>query len=79
MAYTDKIINEVIRKDCRKEAKEIISLSTQSEVDEFIKYYEKDNFNTCCLHLDFLKHKLVKRGKMESGGCFGNLSIFNVK
>jgi len=68
----DDIVNEVIRKDCRKEAKEILSLSTNRDVKEFIKYYEKKDFNICCLHLDFLKSKLIKRGKMNKGGCFGN-------
>jgi hypothetical protein len=66
-----KIVNEVIRKDCRKEAMEILSLSPQNGVDEFIKYYEDDDFNICCMHLDFLKYQLIKEGKMTKGGHFG--------
>ena len=48
-----------------KEALEILSLATQKEVDEFIEYHDKDMGNICCLHLDFIKFRLVKEGKMN--------------
>jgi hypothetical protein len=72
MCNLKKIVKEVIRKECRKEALEILKLSSQEDVDKFIEYYEDDNFNICCLHLDFLKEKLVKAKKMKEDGCFGN-------
>ena len=72
MCNLKKIVKEVIRKECRKEALEILKLSSQEDVDKFIEYYEDDNFNICCLHLDFLKEKLVKSKKMKEDGCFGN-------
>lgn len=71
MEELKKIVNDVVRKDCRKEALEILSLSSKEEVDVFIKYHNEDNDNICCLHLDYLKAKLVKDGKMPSGGHFG--------
>jgi hypothetical protein len=38
MKEFESIVNKVIRKDCREEAIEILSLSTQSDIEEFIKY-----------------------------------------
>lgn len=67
----EKIINDIIKNNCRKEALEILSLSSQPDVDLFVKYYNEKSSNICCLHLDYLKAKLVKEGKMQSGGCFG--------
>jgi hypothetical protein len=68
-----KIVNEEIREDCREEAFEILSKSTDSEVEEFIKYHNEDKGNICCLHLDYLKSKLVECNKMTKEGCFGEL------
>ena len=60
----EKIVKEVIKEDAREEALEILNLSTEVEIDEFIKFYDEYNYNICCLHLDFLKGKLVKEGKL---------------
>jgi hypothetical protein len=71
MKELKKIVDEVIRKECRKEALEILSLSDSKGIEEFKYYYNENNHNICCLHLDFLKSKLIKSGKMEDNGCFG--------
>lgn len=71
MTNLEKIVNEQIRKDCREEALKILSLSSEDEVNQFIKYHNENNGNICCLHLDYLKAKLVKDNKMPSGGHFG--------
>jgi len=67
-----KIVTEVIKKECKKEALEILKLSPAKGVNEFIEYYKKKEFNTCCMHLDWLKCNLIKEDKMEKGGYFGN-------
>jgi len=71
MEEYEKIVKKVIGKFCQKEANKILSLSSKEGVDEFIKYYKDNKSNICCLHLDFLKDKLIKEGKMEKGGSFG--------
>ena len=71
MTDLEKIVNEVIREDCREEALEILKLSSKKHVDEFIGYYKADKGNICCLHLDYMKLLLVQKGLMKSGGCFG--------
>ena len=67
----EEIVKEVIRKECVKEALEILSLVCESEIDEFVKYYKEDMFNICCTHLDWLKYNLVKENKIEKEGFFG--------
>lgn len=71
MKEYEKIVNKIIKEDCRKEAIEILSLSSEFNVLEFIKYHKDDKDNICCLHLDFLKSKLVESGKMKPDGQFG--------
>ena len=72
MNEVKKIVNAVLCKESRKEAMDILTLSSEDDVQKFIKYYKEDNYNVCCLHLDFLKDKLVEKGLMKDEGCFGH-------
>lgn len=72
MEEYEKIVQKVIRKGCRKEANETLSMSTKKGVGEFVKYFKDGKENICCMHLDFLKYELIKKGKMQKGGCFGS-------
>jgi hypothetical protein len=67
------IIDNEIAKEYRKEAKEIISLASEKQVNEFISYFEKDMINICCLVLDTIKQDLVKNNKlsMKDSDVFG--------
>ena len=52
--------------------RDIVLLEKDQNHNSTIRKYYKDNkSNICCLHLDFLKDKLIKEGKMEKGGSFG--------
>ena len=46
----------------------------QGNPGEFIEYHDKDMGNICCLHLDFIKFRLVKEGKMnyDDSDAFGH-------
>lgn len=69
----NKIITHEIAKQFRKEAKEIIKLTTDKHRQDFIDYYNKDQGNICCLVLDAAKQELIKEGKMilNAGDGFG--------
>lgn len=58
------IVNDLIREDARNEALEILDLSRDEEIIEFINYYKNNMGNIACLHLDTMKRELVKRGLM---------------
>ena len=60
-----KAVRKEIRKDCWKEAYEILELCEEKDRQDFIKYHQEDKGNICCLVLDFAKKKLVGTGKME--------------
>ena len=59
-----KAITYEIAKQFRKEAREIIMLTTDKDRQEFIDCHNKDQGNICCLILDATKRDLVKEGKM---------------
>jgi len=70
-------IDEVVEKDCRDEAKEIISkvigsddLTLIFEVLKLYVHYIEKNIDAFNLHLSYLKFKLVKNNEMNEGGCF---------
>lgn len=65
------ILKEILREDCVDEAIEILANSSKEGVEEFYKYYNEKKHNICCMHLDYLKCKLIKEGKMKDDGCFG--------
>jgi ribosomal protein L22 len=60
-----KAVRKEIRKDCWKEAYEILELCEEKDRQDFFKYHQEDKGNICCLVLDFAKKKLVDEGKME--------------
>jgi len=60
----NKIITYEIAKQFRKEAKEIIKLTTDKHRQDFIDYHNKDQGNICCLVLDAAKRDLILEGKM---------------
>ena len=67
-----KIVKEVIREDCREEAKKILELSDEEVLDEFISYYDKKQFNIVCLVVDSAVDKLIENNKwiIKKGGYF---------
>ena len=72
-----KAVRKEIRKDCWKEAYEILSLCEEKDRQDFIKYHQEDKGNICCMVLDFAKGKLVKDGLMEQkpDDCFHGYPI----
>ena len=71
----NKAVESEIRKDCRHEAKTILSLTTDKNRDEFLHHHKEDNGNICCLVLDFAKKELVEEKKMiqNDNDNFGKL------
>jgi hypothetical protein len=58
---TDYIINKLLRRDARKEAKLILLLTTDKHRKEFINYYNDNKENICCMVLDTAKQELVSQ------------------
>jgi hypothetical protein len=69
-----QINNDIVREEARPEGLEIMNNATEAELDELTGYYEEDNGNLVCLHLDTIKRRLVLDGIMEQkqGDHFGN-------
>ena len=61
----NKAINNEIAIAYRKEAREIIALTTDEIRNEFLKYHKEDNGNICCMVLDKAKYDLVNEGKLK--------------
>lgn len=82
MAFLSKeikfAIRKELRKDCRQEAIKILELGDDKDREEFLKYYQEDKGNICCLVLDFAKKKLVEAGKMvqNNDDCFKEYNIW---
>jgi len=68
-----KIVNEIIRKESRQEAINVLNQATNDEINEFINYYNDEKHNICCLVIDTIKDRLISENKMSSDGDFGNL------
>lgn len=60
-----KIIDDVLREDLIEEATEIINKMDDFRSTEIVNYYENENYNVICLHLDYIKSELIKQGKIE--------------
>jgi len=60
-----KAVRIEIRKDCWKEAYEILQLGDDKDRQDFLKYHKEDKGNVCCLVLDFAKKKLIDVGKWQ--------------
>jgi len=57
-------VNYEIREDLRYEAELILTMTTDENRKDFMKYHKQDNGNICCLVLDFAKRELVEQKKM---------------
>jgi hypothetical protein len=66
-------INKEIAEEFRKEAKEIIKLTTDDVRNEFLMHYNNNRGNISCLVLDKAKYDLIAEGKLVSkdGDAFG--------
>jgi hypothetical protein len=58
-------VRKEIKKGCWKEAYKILELCEEEDRKDFLRYYNEDKGNICCLVLDYAKKKLVEAGKME--------------
>ena len=69
-----EIVNIEIAEDYRKEAMEILQLTTNKHRNDFIEYHKQDNGNICCMVLDRAKYELIRNGKMtlKDGDVFGS-------
>ena len=59
-----RAIEKEIAKEFREEAKQIIELTSEETRNEFLRYFDVDKGNICCLVLDKAKHDLIAQGKM---------------
>jgi CYTH domain-containing protein len=57
-----EIIDDVVRKDARDEAKEIADHMDDKDASDIEMYYNDDSGSIVCLHLDDVKHRLIKNG-----------------
>lgn len=75
---TKKILTELLCKEAREEAMEILTKISIYRFNEFMKYYESDKGNCCCLHLDLMKAELVFYGLMtqKEGDSFNSSNLF---
>ncbi len=70
----EEIVDSVIAKEYREEAKEVIRLTTNEHRKDLIKYFKLDQGNICCLVIDTAKRDLLKNGTVfeNKGNSFGN-------
>jgi len=61
------IIDNLIKKDARKEAIKILIKSDKERIGEFLYYYYSDSGNVACMVIDSAKDELVKQKKMKQG------------
>lgn len=71
----ENIVNELIRKESRQEAIDILNLSNSDEKNDFINYYKNEKYNICCIIIDTIKDRLIGENKIKPGGHFGNLTF----
>ena len=54
-----KIVNNLIRKEARPEALEILEKCSELRFNEFMTYFLNNKENVCCMVLDIAKSELV--------------------
>lgn len=64
-----------LRKDCRREALNILELCEDKDRKDFLEKHYSDDGSICCLILDFAKKKLVDKGILvqNDSDAFGKL------
>jgi hypothetical protein len=60
-----KIVTDLIRKEARSEALEILEKCSEHRFNEFLAYHIKDSGNICCMVLDVAKSELVASNQMK--------------
>ena len=60
-----KILTEALRKEAIREAEQILMKASKEDVDEFVGFYKRENWNLVCMSIDVAKWHLVKAGKMK--------------
>ena len=60
----NKAVVKVVAKEFHEEAIEIIQMASEEERKEFLKYFDEDKGNICCLVLDTIKRNLISKGKL---------------
>jgi len=70
-------LDDLVAKEHRASALEILIRCDKKWYDSFRKEYNKKSWNTACCAIDFAADHLVKEGKMtrEQCGSWGNLGI----
>jgi hypothetical protein len=59
------IIDEVIRKDLKEEAKKIANNMNDEQSSSLVMYYEDNNLNSVCMEFDRIKQELVENNIMK--------------
>ena len=68
-----KIVDKLIMKTARNEAKKLLKLCNEKEAKDFLYYYHSDSCNVSCMVLDTIKDRLKKENKLPAkiGKKFG--------
>ena len=61
----NKAIQLQIKRELWKEAKQLVKLATEAQVDELLGLHAADNCNIFCLCLDGIKYELWKSGRVK--------------
>lgn len=79
--FVKEIITEVIKKEARKEAVDIMSKCDSKYIDQLLYNYNKKSFNIVCMVIDVAKWKLIEDKKMKSkkNDHFGVVGGFEVR
>ena len=62
-----EVIKDLIAKEYRKEALDIMTKTNDKRIGEFLYYYYSGLENTACMVIDSAKQELVKEKKMKQG------------
>ena len=73
MTEIEIMVNDVIKKEARKEAITILNLASDKDIRFIREVYLNENYNVFCLHLDKIKNDLVKENKLTDDNFGGEL------